>query len=126
MPLFLGLLAASKTSALALQHEHHRAPAVHSQKTHSHLLQGRTAECGGTHVLQPCESTVPFQYFRIRVCSALRMDVSSEQIEICIPVGSLNGPVMRHLVSPCDRHDRMEDAWWLREGGVGAGALASA
>lgn len=60
------------------------------------------------------------------MCSALRMDVSSEQIEICIPVGSLNGPVMRHLVSPCDRHDRMEDAWWLREGGVGAGALASA
>lgn len=124
MPLFLGLLAASKTSALALQHELLRAaPAAHSQKTHSHVLQGRTAECGGTHVPQPCESTVPLQYFRIQVCSAPRMDFSSEQTEICIPVGSLNGPVMRHLVSPCDR---MEDAWWLREGGARAGALASA
>lgn len=44
------------------------------------------------------------------------MDVSSKQIEICIPVGSLNGPVMCHLVSPCDRRDSMEDAWLLREG----------
>lgn len=116
MPLFLGLLAASKISALVLQHELHRAPAVHSQKAHSHLLQGRTAECGATHVPQPCESTVPFQYFRIQVCSAPRMDFSSEQTEIHIPVGSLSGPVMHHLVSPCDRRDRME----LR-GGSGKG-----
>lgn len=44
------------------------------------------------------------------------MDVSSEQIEICIPVGSLNGPVMCSSVSPCDRHDRMEDMQLLGEG----------
>jgi len=44
------------------------------------------------------------------------MDDSSEQIEICIPVGSLNGPVMRCLVSPCDRRDSMEDTWLLGEG----------
>lgn len=123
MPLFLSLLAASKSSALALQHELHRALAACSQKTHGHLLQGRTTD---THVPQPCESIVPFQYFRIQVRSAPRMDFSSEQIEICLPVGSLNGPVMRHLVSPCDRRDRMEDVWWLREGGARAGALTSA
>lgn len=46
------------------------------------------------------------------------MDVSSKQIEICIPVGSLNGPVMCRSVSPCDRRDRMEDARLLREGEV--------
>lgn len=44
------------------------------------------------------------------------MDVSSEQIEICIPVGSLNGPVMCGWVSPCDRRDRMEDVQLLGEG----------
>lgn len=48
--------------------------------------------------------------------SAPRMDVSSEQIEICIPVGSLNGPVMCGWVSPCDRRDRMEDVQLLGEG----------
>lgn len=46
------------------------------------------------------------------------MDVSSKQIEICIPVGSLNGPVMCCSVSPCDRRDGMEDAGLLREGEV--------
>lgn len=50
------------------------------------------------------------------MCSDPRMDVSSKQIEICIPVGSLNGPVMCRSVSPCDRRDRMEDAQLLREG----------
>lgn len=44
------------------------------------------------------------------------MDVSSKQIEICIPVGSLNGPVMCSWVSPCDRRDRIEDVQLLGEG----------
>lgn len=42
----------------------------------------------------------------------------SKQIEICIPVGSLNGPVMCRSVSPCDRRDGTEDARPLGEGAV--------
>lgn len=49
------------------------------------------------------------------MCSAPRMDVSSKQIEICISVGSLNSPVMRGSVTPCDRRDGMEAARLLRE-----------
>lgn len=50
MALCLSLLAASKTLALALQRELHGAPAVHSQKTHGHLLQGRTVQSVVAHM----------------------------------------------------------------------------
>lgn len=52
------------------------------------------------------------------MCSAPRMEVSSKQIEICMPVGSLNGPMTCLSVSPCDRRDRMEDVQRLGEGEV--------
>lgn len=50
MALSLSLLAASKTLALALSVELHGVPTVHSQKTHGHLLQGRTVQSVVAHV----------------------------------------------------------------------------
>lgn len=78
---------------------------------------------GGLTVARTCLSHVKapalFNISGSECAQPPRMDVSSKKIEIHIPVGSLNGPVMCCSVSPCDRRDRMEDAQLLGEGAVG-------